>query len=248
MKYKMLPAIFLIAAAAIFASAEKITFSADSMSGVSGKNSDRTMLTGNANIKADEMEISADTIELYGSDFRFMKASGNIKGTNSQSKLDFTCSSMTYDRISKIAVLRNAVHLIDKENNVTADAELIEFNQNTEVAVMQINVYLVQDKNTCTAAHAVYHKKQQLLDMSGNPQVVQNQDVFRAQEISLNLKTDEITLDGHVRGSVTTKDSSKSGNTESAAKKDDGKAESKDSEGTKDSSSKEAQAGKADDK
>ncbi|MBO4385865.1 MAG: organic solvent tolerance protein OstA, partial [Treponema sp.] len=210
---------FILLAISIFsASAEKITFSADSMSGVSGKNSDRTTLNGHANIKADAMEISADKIELYGSDFRFLKASGNIKGINSQSKLEFTCDSMTYDRISKIAVLRNNVHLIDKENKVTADAELIEYNQKTEVAVMQINVYLVQEENTCTAAHAVYNKKQQLLDMSGNPQVVQNQDAFRAQEISLNLKTNEITLDGHVRGSVTTKTSSSSESSSSATK------------------------------
>ena len=88
---------FILLAISIFsASAEKITFSADSMSGVSGKNSDRTTLNGHANIKADAMEITADKIELYGSDFRFLKASGNIKGINSQSKIEFTCSSMTY--------------------------------------------------------------------------------------------------------------------------------------------------------
>ncbi|MBQ5449723.1 MAG: organic solvent tolerance protein OstA, partial [Treponema sp.] len=218
MKTRATLTLFLLAISIFTASAEKITFSADSMSGVSGKNSDRTTLSGNANIKADAMEISADSIELYGADFRFLKASGSIKGINSQSKLEFTCDSMTYDRISKIAVLRNNVHLIDQENKVTADAELIEYNQKTEVAVMQINVYLVQEENTCTAAHAVYNKKQQLLDMSGNPQVVQNQDAFRAQEISLNLKTNEITLDGHVRGSVTTKTSSSSEGSASGTK------------------------------
>ena len=248
MKFKAHITALLIATAALTAAAEKITFSADSMSGISGKNSDRTTLTGHANIKADSLEINADKIELYGTDFRFMKASGNIKGINTKSKIEFTCTSMTYDRTSKIAVLRNTVHLIDKENDVTADAELIEYNQNTEVAVMQINVYLVQEENTCTAAHAVYHKKQQLLDMSGNPQVVQNQDVFRAQEISLNLKTDEITMDGHVRGSVTTKDSSNSNST-SDAKKDGSKDDDKkDSEKAKDSSSKEETTDKASEK
>ncbi|MBQ2463458.1 MAG: hypothetical protein II507_00560 [Treponema sp.] len=107
-------AISMLAINPITASAEKITFSADSMSGVSGKNSDRTTLSGHASIKADSMEISADSIELYGADFRFLKASGSIKGINSQSKLEFTCDSMTYDRIAKIAVLRNNVHLIDQ--------------------------------------------------------------------------------------------------------------------------------------
>ena len=212
--------------------AETITFSADSMNGVSGKNSDKTTLSGHAKIKADAMEISADSIELYGKDFRFMKATGSIKGTNSQSKLDFTCTSMTYDRVTKIAVLRNTVHLVDKENNVTADAELIEYNQNTEIAVMQLNVYIVQDENTCSAAHAIYNKKQQLLDMSGNPQIVQNKDTFRAQEISLNLKTNEITLDGRVHGSVTTKDSASTSSSSASSK--EGTSSTKEGSASKD--------------
>ena len=116
MKARATLTLFLLAISIFTARAEKITFSADSMSGVSGKNSDRTTLSGHASIKADSMEISADSIELYGADFCFLKASGSIKGINSQSKLEFTCDSMTYDRISKIAVLRNNVHLIDKEN------------------------------------------------------------------------------------------------------------------------------------
>ena len=44
--------------------------------------------------------------------------------------------------------------------------------------------------------------------MSGNPKIVQGKDTFRAQEITLNLESQEITLDGRVRGTVT--DSQKS--------------------------------------
>ena len=39
--------------------------------------------------------------------------------------------------------------------------------------------------------------------MTGNPQVVQGENTFRAQEIILNLDTDEITMDGRVQGTVT---------------------------------------------
>ena len=38
--------------------------------------------------------------------------------------------------------------------------------------------------------------------MSGNPKIIQGQDSFRAQEITLNLESQEITLDGRVRGTV----------------------------------------------
>ena len=48
-----------------------------------------------------------------------------------------------------------------------------------------------------------------MLEMTGNPQVVRGKDTFRAQEITFNLDTEEITLDGRVRGSVTETSESK---------------------------------------
>src|SRR5574344_1338571 len=183
--------------------AEKITFSANSMSDMTGEKSDYTKLEGNAKVKTESMEISADMIELKGEDFRYIIASGTVKGTNTESKLDFTCEKMTYDRTTKIATLENTVHLVDTEHDVTADAQLIEYNQNTEIAVMQIAVTLKQKDNVCTSAYAIYRKSAQMLEMSGNPKIVQGEDTFRAQEITLDLNTQQITLDGRVSGSVT---------------------------------------------
>lgn len=184
--------------------AETITFSADSMSGQTGDDSDYTKMEGNAKVTTDSMEIQADLIELKGEDFRYIVATGNIKGSNTKSKLDFTCEKLTYDRETEIATLENAVHLIDIENEVTADAQYIEYNQNTEIAIMQISVNLTQKDNICTAAYAIYRKTDQMLEMNGNPKVVQGKDTFRAQTITLNLDTQEISLDGRVKGSVTT--------------------------------------------
>lgn len=190
--------------------AEKISFHADKMTGSTKKNSsDVTTLSGHAVIVTENMELNADTIEISGKNFRYIKASGNISGKIKDSQMDFTCGNMTYDRVKKTVMLQNSVHLVDSKNNVVADAEIIDYSQNTEIAVLQINVIMVQGKNTCTAAHAIYRKKEQTLTMSGNPTVQQGNDMFRAQEIQLNLDTEEITLDGRVRGSVTA-DSSKS--------------------------------------
>lgn len=189
---------------------ETITFYADSMSGKTGDESDYTKMEGNAKVTTDSMEIEADLIELKGEDFRYIVATGNIKGKNTKSKLDFTCDKLTYDKETKNVILENTVHLLDVENEVTADAQYIEYNQDTEIAIMQISVYLTQKNNVCTSAYAIYKKKEQMLEMSGNPKVVQDEDTFRAQTISLNLDTQEISLDGRVKGSVTTKDNDKS--------------------------------------
>ncbi len=183
--------------------AEKISFSAGNMSGQAGDSSATTTLTGGAFIQTSSMEISAEEIELSGDDYRFINARGKISGKNLETKMEFTCDSMSYDRQTKVAVLQGNVHLVDTENDVKADAQIIEYNQDTNIAVLQIDINLTQKKNVCTGSYAVYQKNEQMLEISGNAQVKQDQDVFRAQMITLNLDTQNITLSGNVKGSVT---------------------------------------------
>lgn len=173
------------------------------MTGKSGSKSDETKLMGNAYVKTDTIEVSADEIILNGDDFRFIEALGSVSGKNIESGLDFTCGTMKYDRNTKIAKLEDSVHMVDVKNNVVADAQIVEYDQNTDIAILQMNVNMKQKNNVCTSAYAVYRKKSQMLEMSGNPKIVQDGDTFKAQEITLNLDTQEITLDGRVQGSVT---------------------------------------------
>ena len=201
MKKLIVAIVFLSLTSLIFA--EKITFSAGSMSGQAGDSSATTTLTGGAFVQTSSIEISADSIELSGDDYRFIKATGSISGKNLETKMEFTCDSMSYDRETKVAQLEGNVKLIDTENDVKADAQLIEYNQNTNIAVLQIGITLTQKKNICTGAYAVYQKNEQMLEISGNAQVKQEDDIFRAQQITLNLDTQNITLSGNVKGSVT---------------------------------------------
>ena len=201
MKKVALAAVLFFFSCMLFA--EKIVFSAGSMSGQAGDSSATTTLTGGAFVQTPSIEISADSIELSGDDYRFIKATGSISGKNIESNMEFTCDSMSYDRQTKVAQLQGNVKLTDSENDVKADAQLIEYNQNTNIAVLQIAITLTQKKNICTGAYAVYQKNEQMLEISGNAQVKQEEDVFRAQQITLNLDTQNITLSGNVKGSVT---------------------------------------------
>lgn len=197
---KLISIIFALIPAMIFC--EEITFTADFMSGTAGSKTDTTTLEGNATVQTSSMNISADAIELSGEDFRFITATGTVSGSITESQMDFTCGKLKYDRQTKVAQLEDAVHLVDVANEVTADAQIIEYNQNSETAVMQIEITLTQKDNVCTSAFAIYKKSEQKLEMSGNPKIQQGTDSFRAQEITLNLETQEITLDGRVKGTV----------------------------------------------
>ena len=184
-------------------SAEKIIFSANRMTGQAGNSNTTTTLSGNAYIKTESMEIQADDVELSGEDYRYIKSNGNISGKNLKAHMEFTCDALEYDRITKIAVLKGNVKLTDTDNDVKADAQIIEYNQDTEVAVLQVQINLTQKDNVCTGSYAVYYKKDQRLEISGNAQVKQKYDVFRAQHITLDMDTQDITLGGNVKGKVT---------------------------------------------
>ena len=179
------------------------------MTGQAGNSNTTTTLSGNAYIKTESMEIQADDVELSGDNYRYIKASGNISGKNTKSNMDFTCDTLEYDRTTKIAILKGNVKLDDKDNEVKAEAQVIEYNQDREIAILQIQIKLTQKDNLCSGSYAIYYKTTQLLELSGNAQVKQKEDVFRAQNITLDMNTQDITLGGNVKGKVTEKKEAK---------------------------------------
>lgn len=206
-KIKMKKFFFVVLTLIIFNPlfAEKIIFSANSMTGKAGDTNTTTSLSGNAYVKTETMEIMADNLELFGEDYQNIRANGNVSGKNLETHMDFTCDSLEFDRKTKIALLQGNVNLKDTENDVEADAQIIEYDQNTEIAVLQIGIRLKQKNNICSSSYAVYYKTEQMLELSGNAQVKQNDDTFRAQFITFDMDTQDINLGGNVKGSVTDK-------------------------------------------
>lgn len=182
--------------------AENITFNADSMKGVMTDKKSSTVLEGNTWIKTSKIELKADRIELSGENYENILAFGNVQGSYVESNLKFTCENLSFNQNTGIVLLKDSVTLEDPENNVTAKAKTIEYNQKTDVAILQLNVELTQNNSICTGTLGIYNKGTQKLELTGQPKIVRNKDIFTAQEIVLNLKTEEITLDGKVRGTV----------------------------------------------
>ena len=195
--------IILLTLLSLPAAAEKITFSADSMNGQAGNSNTTTTMSGNATVSTNSIEIKADSLQLSGEEYRNISANGNISGKNLETNMEFSCDELNYDRITKKIILKGNVKLVDVENNVTCGAQIIEYDQDKDIAIMQIQISLTQKDNVCSGAYAVYYKEQQLLEISGNAQVKQKDDTFRAQFITLDLDTQNITLGGNVKGTVT---------------------------------------------
>lgn len=202
MKRTALVAAFLVTAALSIAQQKTISFSADRMSGIAGKKTGITTLEGNGKVHIGSLEITGDRIELSGKDFRYVKASGSVTGTDTEKGFTFSADSLSYDRDREVAMFQGKATLLDSKNDVESSASIITYNQKTEIALFQVDVKLKRKDIDCKSAFALYRRTQSLLDLSGSPVVVRDGDEFRADRISVNLDTEHIFLDGSVSGTL----------------------------------------------
>lgn len=209
---KILTAIIFIFCFVPGFSQEKIVFSADKMKGSSSA-SGTTVLEGNARVKAGSMEISGDLIEMNGKNSRFIVATGNVSGADETEGYFFTANKLRYDRELEYAVLEGSAVMEDTKNNVTAKGGIITYDKKNETAVMQINVRILKEEIACRSSFAVYSRALDKLELTGAPTVVKGQDTFNASKITVDLKTEDIVMEGYVSGSVTEDKSSSNGNT-----------------------------------
>jgi lipopolysaccharide export system protein LptA len=181
---------------------DSFTFNADRMTGGRSTGRETTVLIGNAHVKSDDFFVYADRIEIFGKDNQYIDCSGKVSGREEKKEIFFTTDRMRYDRKAKIAVFEGNSSMEDKKNEVVARGRHIEYNQDTDITVLQISVRLFKDDMVCRSEHAVYRREDQLLDLSGFPVVYKKDDEFRADRIRVDLDTDDVIMEGSVSGSI----------------------------------------------
>jgi len=178
------------------------SFSADRMSGGRATGREITVLSGNAEVLSDTLLLRADRIEIHGSDNRFIDCIGNVWGHEIEKDIFFRTDRLRYDRVLKIARLEGNSTLEDRKNEIIARARFIEYDDENEIAVLQISVRLFKDNLVCRSEYAIYNRREQTLLLSGFPVVHKNDDEFRAERIRVDLNTDDVVMEGDVTGSI----------------------------------------------
>lgn len=194
---------FFLIASLVSAAPAKITFSADKLQGSGGKGQTSTSLTGNAKVTVDSLNIYGERIELYGKDYRYIKASGSVTGEDAEKGFTFSAASLSYDRETEVAEFMGQAKVEDTKNKVETAAERIEYNQKNEIILLQMAVKLKSKDIACDSLFAVYNRNTSMLELTGKPTVKKGKDEFKAARISVNLDTEDIKLEGKVSGSVT---------------------------------------------
>ena len=182
--------------------ADVFSFRADRMSGGRATGREVTVLTGNAEVRSDNFLLQADRIEIHGSDNRFVDCTGNVRGYEEEKDILFRTDRLRYDRTLKIARLEGNSTLEDRKNEIVVRGRFIEYDDQLETALVQISVRLFKDNLVCRSEYAVYRRIEKTLALSGFPVVYKKEDEFRADRIRVDLDTDDVVMEGDVKGSI----------------------------------------------
>jgi len=200
--YRLILALPCLLLAAAHVGADTFTFRAERMSGTRATGREVTILAGNAEVHADNMLIRANRIEISGDNNQFIDAIGNVWGMETERNIVFRSDRIQYDRDRRVARLYGNSTLEDRDNEVVVKGNLIEFDEDTEIVVIQISVRLFQDDMVSRAEHAIYRRNEQLLDLTGFPVVFRGDDEFRADRIRVDLETNDVIMEGDVSGTI----------------------------------------------
>lgn len=187
--------------------AQRFSFTAQTMTANTATGRETTTLKGNARVTSDQTTITADEIELYGPEFRFAHARGNVEVLDQGRGIRLKAEDVFFDRKQKISRVNGSAYLEDQKNEIVVRGGFLENRENEDVVLIQIGVRIIKKDLIARSDLARYDRKNQLLELSGLPIVIYKGDEFRARRITINIETNEITLDGQVSGTYVPKDS-----------------------------------------
>jgi lipopolysaccharide export system protein LptA len=202
MPFRVAGFVFVFLALAAAAGADTFRFTGNRMSTSLAKGKERTLLRGDARIKSDQTEISADEIEIYGKDFQFAECRGNVVARDIKKKLFITCDTLRFDRINNNLLAAGNAYMEDEENEIVIRGHRLENRDKEDLVIIQIGGRIIKKDLAARAEFTTYRRGINTLELSGMPVLFWKKDEYRASRIVMNLDTDEITLLGTVTGAI----------------------------------------------
>jgi lipopolysaccharide export system protein LptA len=183
-------------------SAEDFSFSGDTTTMSLAEGGQHALLTGHSRVESQDLRITADSIELFGKDFVYAQAHGNVHVVDARRGIDLTSEELFYDRDRKIARVRGNATLADLKNEMVVKGGFIEDRDKEQIDIIQIGVRIFHKDIVCRSEFARYQRDKKILELSGMPWVSKGQDVYQAARITINLDTEDISLEGSVQGTL----------------------------------------------
>ena len=197
-------AALLLPAAMAATQSERFSFSAERMETVLAEGRERTLLTGNVTLVADDFEITADRIELYGEELNFALSEGGVRVVQPEHGIELVSESLLFDRQGRVVRIQGEALLIDHDNEMVIKGGFLEHWERRNETLIQIGVRILSEDLVARAQFVRYDRGDQTVTLSGLPVVTWQGDEYRATRIFIDLDEDRIVLDGSVSGQIET--------------------------------------------
>lgn len=188
---------------------ETFSFSGNSTSISLAEGRERTILSGDARISSEDLNIKADRIELYGEDFRYARCNGNVRVEELDQKISLTSESLFLDREQNKLRIRSYTEMVDLSNEIVVKCGYMEHYDEENYSIFQIGVRILKasedGRMVCRSDYARYDREADTLELSGSPVVFWKGDRYSAIRITINIETDEIEMEGNVEGEFTSR-------------------------------------------
>ena len=161
-------------------------------------------LSGGANVKTDEVELSSDSMQLYGENYRYISCTGNVKASEKENGISFNSPDIFYDRETGIVRSDSWIEIQDNKNQASLSGAWFEYNMKTSIMKLQImaRILKIADEKlmVCRADDIEYNGKENTVILRGNATVTWKDDTYKAAMIIVDLNTNDISLYGSISG------------------------------------------------
>ncbi len=187
-------------------SAEAIRFSGGSTRMQMQEGYQSISLSGGAEITSGTLTLTADSIELSGEEFRYVSCSGAVTLNDDERGVKLLGNNLFYDREEELVVVDGYLELEDLTNEVQATAFFLEFSLDKGSVLLQVQVRLYKHTDSgvmaCKADSLQLEREKRTLELGGNATIDWAGDRYEAQRITVDLDTEQISMDGTIKGVI----------------------------------------------
>ncbi|NLZ69268.1 MAG: hypothetical protein GX903_09750 [Spirochaetales bacterium] len=170
------------------------------------ENNKMVTLSNKAEVKTGSLVIKADSITIEGNNYDKITCNGNITIEDEKNGFVIKTDSLYYNRTTDKIIISSYCEISDTKNELEASANNLTYDLAADNLILQIDVHLVKASNeeimSCAAEQMKYDRKEQMLALLGGALVYFKQDTYNANAIIVNLDTEEITLEGKIKGTI----------------------------------------------
>ena len=187
-------------------SAESISFAGGESSLTLREGQKSVTLSGGAEVSTGSITITSDSMSLTGDDWRYVECTGNIVITDSERGLEIRTSTLWFDREAETIIISSWFEIDDTEQDLYATAGSLRYDMKDEKLElgMQVTLMRISDGEvmTCSSESLTYDRNNEFVSLRGKSRVEWKGDEYSADIISVDLRNDEISLSGRIRGTI----------------------------------------------